>query len=224
MLLYFQNASIISTYSLNWHPWLVAGPFWLLSIVNFDVDFFKPDCLSTASFSAWSFGHSLVTQLMLPVLVVVSCSAYYALGRACTSFISTKANRRLSCRSDAARTQSMSGATDLMLSPPTWVMALRAFGIATSDKELEKAYDNSISTSSSFCCVIYHTLTLKCLEIFLTRGLPDQSRFVVSGMGPACLQDDLTCHQLKQLRLLCTTADLFSFHPSAFYNVSLLSD
>ena len=202
MLLYFQNASTISTYSLNWHPWLVAGPFWLLSIVNFDVDFFKPDCLSTASFSAWSFGHSLVTQLMLPVLVVFFCSASYFLGRVCTSFISSTTKHRLSSNTGSARARSgMSGATDVMLSPPTWVLAMRYLGIATTDQELEKAYDNSIGTSTSFCCVIYHTLTLKCLEVFLTKGLPDQSHFVVAGMAQHVSKITAATCQLKELLL-----------------------
>ena len=179
MLLYFQNTSTISTYALNWHPWLVAGPFWLLSIVNFDVDFFKPDCLSTESFSAWSFGHSLVLQLMLPVLVVFLCSASYGLGRMCIALIARTPKHPLSDHGDNARIPNPT--SEIMLSPPTWVIALRLLGIATTEEELAKAYDHSIGTSTSFCCVIYHTLTLKCLEVFLTKGLPDQSHFVVTG-------------------------------------------
>jgi hypothetical protein len=191
--LFFQNASTISFFSLNWSKFLVEGPFWLLSIVNFDVDFFKPDCLNTQDYIAWTYTHSLVLQLSLPLLVALYCIMLYLVSVLVVRSGERKARRAAppparpaglgrslsrSLSSLAVRVQS--GAAHA--SRAGW----RAVGVATTRQELADLYDDSVATFTSFLNVIYHTLTAKCLEVFMCNTFADGSQFLITSPTIQC--------------------------------------
>eukprot|EP00736_Rhodelphis_marinus_P010229 Rmarinus@m.1319 len=65
LLLYLQAMAIISQYGLRWHEYL-EPLLQLVSVVNFDVDFFSPQCLIP-----WNYGSRIAIQLSVPFLVLV---------------------------------------------------------------------------------------------------------------------------------------------------------
>lgn len=82
LLLYFQNASTVSTFTLGWSKLLVTVPFLVLAIVNFDVTYMSWDCLLPMQHSpVLSYGFGFVLQLALPVLLAAVNYVYYRLLR-----------------------------------------------------------------------------------------------------------------------------------------------
>eukprot|EP00873_Tetraselmis_striata_P002301 jgi/Tetstr1/422565/TSEL_013373.t1 len=194
MLLFFQNASTISAYSLDWAKFLVTGPFWALAIVNFDVDFFKPDCLNTENRSTWSFGHSLVLQLGLPLIVGLFCCLLYGASLLAIPVCERREQRRRAsaaaelnaawadAEEDGAKkrkgVQGMAGSVGHA--------ALRGVGVATSRAELAELFDDCISAFTSFLNVVYHTMTAKCLETFMCNTLPYGRKYMISAPPIPC--------------------------------------
>ena len=181
LLLYLQNASTISFYSLNWSQSLQAGLFMWLSIVNFDVTFVTPDCLSTPSYSAWSYAHSFGLQLALPI-IILSCSAVLLL----CNYATIKLLGHLP-KNKKMRVVSVDG-IGASLSQPNrrwkkWKGNLSKFldvmvklaGWATTDKAFAKQIDRSVSDGMTLLNLLYHTLTAKCLEVFMCFKVADGS-------------------------------------------------
>ena len=182
LLLYLQNASTISFYSLNWSQSLQTGLFTWLSIVNFDVTFVTPDCLSTSSYSAWSYGHSFGLQLALPI-IILGCTALVLL----CNYATIRLLGHLPEKRSKMRVVSVDG-TGISLSQPNsrwkkWRGKLSKFldvmvkfaGWATTKKAFAKHIDRSISDGMTVLNLLYHTLTAKCLEVFMCFKVADGS-------------------------------------------------
>mmetsp|Transcript_31463 Transcript_31463/g.74760 ORF Transcript_31463/g.74760 Transcript_31463/m.74760 type:complete len:1288 (-) Transcript_31463:217-4080(-) len=177
MLIYFQNASTITAFSLNWHPSLVEYPFWALAIVNFDVTYISPQC----TWSSWSYGHGLILQKMLPIIVM---SIYLIL------YLVNKAVIEAFGRRDSDTLSMMSVAEDDGGKHVGGVLAavLRKLGQATSHEELHQLGDTYIAGSASFLNVVYHTMTLKSFEAFFCKELLDGTEYLVAGPSVLCWQ------------------------------------
>uniref|UniRef100_A0A061S044 Metabotropic glutamate receptor 2/3 n=1 Tax=Tetraselmis sp. GSL018 TaxID=582737 RepID=A0A061S044_9CHLO len=173
-LIFFQNASTIGSFSLDWSEALERGPFNVLGILNFDVDFFNPDCLSTSTYTAWSYGHALVLQLLLPLAVAAALALF------CLASTAAVRLREALAQHQVAPDGGPQGAGG-----SAW-RALGLFGIATSREGIEAKKDSAWATVASFVNVIYHTLTLKCLEVFRCEELPDGSSFLSRAPGVEC--------------------------------------
>jgi len=78
LLLYFQNASTVSTFTLGWSPLLLTVPFLVLAVVNFDVTYMSWDCLIPMQHSpVLSYGFGFGLQLALPLLLVAGYTANF---------------------------------------------------------------------------------------------------------------------------------------------------
>uniref|UniRef100_A0A061R6Y8 Uncharacterized protein n=2 Tax=Tetraselmis sp. GSL018 TaxID=582737 RepID=A0A061R6Y8_9CHLO len=181
-LIFFQNALTVGSFSLDWGSWLKDGPFFLLAIVNFDVDYFTPDCLRKYGVGTWTYGHSLLLQLLLPVVVILLPAAHYWTARAVLAL-----RERLRAADpcalgapSAARSRRPRAALLSVLSAARWV------GIPDSREALEAHGDSIWALSTSFVNVVYHTLTLKSLEVFFCERLPDGSSFLVAAPYTPC--------------------------------------
>jgi hypothetical protein len=185
----------------------VETPFWVLAIVNFDVDFFKPDCLNTPNTRVWSFGHSLFLQLGLPIIVGLYCCALY--GVSCLIISLRERKERMGSLPGAPQVVSSlfcgvewitrkSGA--LAVGTSVGSTAVRIIGVATKREELELHFDNSISAFTSFLNVVYHTMTAKCLETFICNTLPYGSKFMASG---ETLLPSQSAHPLHVIASFC---------------------
>eukprot|EP00191_Tetraselmis_sp_GSL018_P017914 CAMPEP_0177586998 /NCGR_PEP_ID=MMETSP0419_2-20121207/5393_1 /TAXON_ID=582737 /ORGANISM="Tetraselmis sp., Strain GSL018" /LENGTH=1998 /DNA_ID=CAMNT_0019076971 /DNA_START=225 /DNA_END=6221 /DNA_ORIENTATION=- len=175
MLIYFQNASTITAFSLNWDPMLVNYPFWILAVVNFDVTYITPECI----WGSWSFGHSFVLQQLLPVIVIAIYASYYGANKAMLRLVSrcqTHPDPEDGAAPAAAGGRCCSIAARL----------LHGCGMAASPQELVRVRDECIAGSASFLNVVYHTMTLTSLQVFFCRGLPDGSKFVSAGPSVLC--------------------------------------
>jgi len=181
-LIFFQNASTIGSFSLNWSEWLKSGPFFFLAIVNFDVDYFNPDCLSTDGYQAWTYGHSLVLQLLLPVLVSGASVACYFLGKAVVTY---RERREGHSHAHAANADESGGSGKPRQGGAVWA-AVGWLGIPVTRAALETQLDSVWETSTSFVNVIYHTLALKSLEIFFCKSFPDGSSYLVAAPYVPC--------------------------------------
>jgi len=77
MLLWLQLATMISSFDMNWHPNLQLI-FQLLYVVNFDIDFFTPECIMS---SPWTYLNSMLVELFLPLTWLLFNLMTYSLNK-----------------------------------------------------------------------------------------------------------------------------------------------
>mmetsp|Transcript_6814 Transcript_6814/g.23812 ORF Transcript_6814/g.23812 Transcript_6814/m.23812 type:complete len:1139 (-) Transcript_6814:31-3447(-) len=165
VLLYLQVASMISTFGLRWHEFLVSNVFNLIQFVNFDIDFFSPQCLSTESYEAWSFWHGFLLQILLPVGVLAFLAT-----RTLFAWARTELHARRQIR--AAR--------------PSASEDVSSFYRDGAREKFSAAVKDGIYSLGMFMNTCYHTYTSKALSIFFCRGLPDGTSFLVAAPEITC--------------------------------------
>lgn len=139
-IIYFQNASTIASFNVNWSQLLVEYPFWALAVVNFDVAFLSPNC----SWPSWSYGHGLALQFLLPLIIMGICAANYFANLLLVSLF------KVSGMSSGINAFEVDEAS---MEPQVVGMlgfAMRTIGFATTPSKLEEARDRYISISTSF--------------------------------------------------------------------------
>ena len=175
MLIFLQNASTVTAFKCNWAPMLVNHPFWALAIVNFDVTFVSPEC----TWGSWGYGHSLVLQFLLPLIV----AGIYILLFFANKFML----KRFLPRNPPADVPPGNGFEEFEPVVDGWRASLmQRLGFAISESEFGIMGDKCLAGGAAFLNVVYHTLTLKALEVLFCQRLPDGSQYLSAGPEFMC--------------------------------------
>ncbi|KAK3269944.1 hypothetical protein CYMTET_21633, partial [Cymbomonas tetramitiformis] len=179
-LLFLQIASICSQFQLGW-PSGLDHIFLILTLVNFDVDVFRPDCLNTETYTAWSYYHTFLLQNILPPFIAGMNFAFYGI-----NWLLVRSNRTHA--KGEAETPHNPG---LMHRLWRWTRLpldyLRKIS-AKDHEELKWVLDRAICESLTFLIISYHTLTINALSVFFCTELPDGNYFL--NVSP-----DITCYE-----------------------------
>jgi len=193
MLTFLQVASMISTFGLRWHEVLQENVFNLLQIVNFDIDFFTPECYSSASYDAWSYWHGFALQITLPFLIIfMYCTAllgtyiWYRFGPG-----KLRAARETESEIPLSSHEKMQGGRNT--ENESFVRLARSNDVAVQNvvaayalRRVKLAGMDAVSGFTMFVNCCYHTYTIKALEFFSCLDLPDGSSYLAAAPEVTC--------------------------------------
>eukprot|EP00232_Nephroselmis_pyriformis_P022555 CAMPEP_0182854756 /NCGR_PEP_ID=MMETSP0034_2-20130328/1446_1 /TAXON_ID=156128 /ORGANISM="Nephroselmis pyriformis, Strain CCMP717" /LENGTH=1923 /DNA_ID=CAMNT_0024985631 /DNA_START=60 /DNA_END=5827 /DNA_ORIENTATION=+ len=187
MLLYLQVASMISSFNLGWHDLLINRVWSIISIVNFDIDFFSPECLaSSPSSETWSYWHGFVLQLLLLPLVVLFTALYLGMLRLWHKGTQHAWWAR-NAVADGSRENPVGEFSVLGARAPRVARAKtkrsltsrRGFQGEPEESRAEKqeqrfrdAVSASISRVGMFANTVYHTVTIRAASVYFCTELP----------------------------------------------------
>jgi len=169
LLLYMQGLALINRFSINWPvnsndtiSDMHKALHMFFDLVNFDVDFLKPQCIMD-----WTYQSSFYLQLMFPVLMAGVAFSHYLYAFLCTKMFF----KNVSYRTRAA---------------PWYRTFVQPLDLSKDESTLKHLLDSSVASFLQFAVMNFNVLCEKSFEVFMCADVGDGSQFITAGPEITC--------------------------------------